>query len=358
MKILILTGSFGMGHNSTSQSIMEEIKKKYTDATIEILDIIDYCFPKVKNIIYGSFKLLVEKCPGIYNLSYKATEKKGDIHIEWIVFKKIEKMMREYSPDIIISTMPFAADSICYYKERTGMKIPHITCITDISIHSEWVTKNSDMYFVGSDETKKYLCNSGIKKDRVVITGIPVKTEFKNISCRKKYSRKKKVLIMGGGFGLIPFHKEILSELNEDNNIETTIITGHNRKLYHEVFVKYPNIRVVGFTNEVHRYMQESDVLISKPGGITLFEAIQSNIPMVVINPFLAQEIHNADFIERKQIGKIIYNKKDVKDQLYDFIYDYRLQDDMRKNMNSIKRKINRVEMAGIIGDLCEAQAV
>ena len=360
MKVLILTGSFGMGHNSTALSIKEEIARQYNGAEIQILDIIDYCFPRMKGLIYGSFKLLVQKCPRIYNMSYKLTEKRSDVGIEKIVLKKIETMIYAYKPDVIISTIPFAADSISYYKEKKKNLIPHITCITDISIHSEWITKNSDMYFVGSKDTKEYLCRNGISENNIFITGIPVKNDFKENGLNYMQShKKKKVLIMGGGFGLIPLHDNILSKLENLSNVETTVITGNNKKLYNEILLKYPSVNLVGYTNKVSEYMKDADILISKPGGITLFEAIQSTLPILVIDPFLAQEKCNAHYIEEKNIGKVIWNKKnDSFIEILDFICDDNLQRTMRNQMYNIKCEINKVEMATLIGGLCERQAV
>jgi UDP-N-acetylglucosamine:LPS N-acetylglucosamine transferase len=54
--------------------------------------------------------------------------------------------------------------------------------------------------------------------------------------------------------------------------VRTTIIAGNNRKLFEKLQGRFRNIEVVGFTEKVYEYMQRADLVLSKPGGITLFE--------------------------------------------------------------------------------------
>ena len=87
--------------------------------------------------------------------------------------------------------------------------------------------------------------------------------------------------------------------------VRTTIITGGNQKLYDRLHGRYENIEVVGFTDRVYDYMAQADLMLSKPGGITLFETIFSELPILAWEPFLQQERENARFLIRHQIGRI-----------------------------------------------------
>lgn len=87
--------------------------------------------------------------------------------------------------------------------------------------------------------------------------------------------------------------------------VRTTIITGGNQKLYDRLHGRYEHIEVVGFTDRVYDYMARADLMLSKPGGITLFETIFSELPILAWEPFLQQERENARFLIRHQIGRI-----------------------------------------------------
>ena len=96
--------------------------------------------------------------------------------------------------------------------------------------------------------------------------------------------------------------------------------------------------------------MQQADLIISKPGGITIFEAIHSELPMLIIEPFLQQEMKNANFINYHQLGRII-----SKQQLINIHYLSQILNDetnlyeMRQNMKSLKQQLNDAALDTII---------
>ena len=70
-------------------------------------------------------------------------------------------------------------------------------------------------------------------------------------------------------------------------------------------------LQLFGYTNEVYKYIEKAELIITKPGGITLFEAIYSKTPIFVLRPFLSQEIGNAKFIEKNEIGTVVWDKSE-----------------------------------------------
>lgn len=335
MKIMIFTGKFGMGHYSASKAIEEEIKANYKNVNIEIIDIVDYLLPHASKIIYSTFLLLVSKFSSLYNVLNKTAEKYNSTPFSKYICKKLDGLFNKSKPDLIISTLPISTKYLSAYKETTGCDIKLLTYITDLCTHEEWIAPYNDYYFVGSKDTKNELIKKGISKDKVFVTGIPVKQAFKNIQFTEKKKNKKEVLIMGGGFGLIAVSKELLESLNNNENVNTTVITGSNKKLYKKLNNKYKNINIIGYTNEVYKYMEKADILISKSGGITTFEAIHTNTPLYVINPFLLQEKVNAKHIEKEKIGKIIWEKN------IDEVKELNKLLNSEKELSNMKEKIN-----------------
>ena len=112
---------------------------------------------------------------------------------------------------------------------------------------------------------------------------------------------------MGGGLGLLPLHPRILQKINDDPQMDAILVAGKNSHLEEQASMQYPNIHVLGYTDNVDMLMARSDIFITKPGGISTFETIASKTPLFVINPFLEQEIGNAQFIQRNKIGKVLW---------------------------------------------------
>lgn len=343
MNILILTGRFGMGHYSASEAVKQEIQKEYANANIDIVDIVEYLIPATSKFVYGSFELLVSKFGNLYNFFNKAMGQRCIVPLRGQFLNKVDKLFIEYQPDIVISTLPLSSQYISVYKQSKGINIPLITYITDISWHDEWIAKNTDYYFVGADNVKKYLVEKGISAEKIKVSGIPVKQNFKIYDKLSIHNERKELLIMGGGLGLIDIDESLFKKLNEEENIRTTIITGNNKKMYNHIKEMYGNIDVVGYSSNVYDYMQKADLIVSKAGGITLYEAIYSEVPMYVINPFLIQEVRNCEYIEQERIGKVIWSKeKNVTEDIISLLNDDKSIVQMKNNMSEIKNFLDK----------------
>ena len=353
MNILILTGKFGMGHYSAAEAIKQEIEENYKDinVNIKIIDIIDYLFPAISSYVYKSFDTLVSKWANLYNFINTNNEERNIKTFNYLFIKKLDKLFDKYNPEVVISTLPISSQYISKYKSIKKSNVPLLTFITDISSHSEWIHKNTNYYFVGYEKIKGSLVNKDISEEKIIITGIPVRKQFREIDMDlNKNNKKKEVLIMGGGLGLISVNDELFEVLNNVKDIKTTIITGNNKSMYEYLRDKYKNIKVIGYTEEVSKYMKNSDLIISKSGGITLFEAIYSEVPMYVINPFLVQEIKNSKFIEKEKIGKVIRDKDfDIVSDILNLINDDDEITKMKNNMKNIKSRINQNEIINVL---------
>lgn len=353
MNILILTGKFGMGHYSAAEAIKQEIEENYKDinVNIKIIDIIDYLFPAISSYVYKSFDTLVSKWANLYNFINTNNEERNIKTFNYLFIKKLDKLFDKYNPEVVISTLPISSQYISKYKSIKKSNVPLLTFITDISSHSEWIHKNTNYYFIGYEKIKGSLVNKGISEEKIIITGIPVRKQFREIDMDlNKNNKKKEVLIMGGGLGLISVNDELFEVLNNVKDIKTTIITGNNKSMYEYLRDKYKNIKVIGYTEEVSKYMKNSDLIISKSGGITLFEAIYSEVPMYVINPFLVQEIKNSKFIEKEKIGKVIRDKDfDIVSDILNLINDDDEITKMKNNMKNIKSRINQNEIINVL---------
>lgn len=342
MNILILTGRFGMGHYSVAKTLVQEIEKNIPAAHIETQDIFTYTTPFIAKTVYSAYTLLMNKGSKIYNFFYKKIEtgKKGNttpisLYLPYLL--GLDSLIKKNQPDLIISTLPFCSQLVSEYKEKYRSNIPLITCITDISSHIEWITPETNTYLVASTMTKQELIRQGIPEERIIITGIPVQEQFKQ-PIAKSHSPEKRLLIMGGGLGLLPKQDKFYQQLSNLPGVHTTIITGNNLALYNRLYNRFPDLEVIGFTDQVYRYMQEADLIITKPGGITLFETIHSELPILAFAPFLAQEQENAAFIRNYQIGRIMHSApKDCIGEIAAALYDDQFLANCRENIRYLK---------------------
>ncbi len=344
MKVLILSGRFGFGHEMAANAVREEFKRQ--DDSVEIIqkDLPSYFFPHLSKIVYKVFGMVAERYHRIYNLVYKMSERmnSGEKPGGPLIFRMFQKMMEEYTPDVIVCTHPFCEKAAATYKAKTGSQIPLVTCITDISVSMEWFSWQTDIYLVPTVEIKDHLLSLGIMPENVLVTGIPVRQQFlkkqepeiracrryihETIKCRSDVcndagkessgeivdnNSKRQILIMGGGLGIMPELEDLIYTLHEIPNVRTTVITGNNQKLYETWTGRFKDVEVLGYVENIGTYMRQADLVITKAGGITLFELIHSQVPMFIIHPFLEQEIANARYAQGKGFAKVIWDKQD-----------------------------------------------
>lgn len=308
MKVLILSGKFGMGHWSAANALRQSMQINLPEAEVSVVDLCQWVAPGCAGALYKAFSLLVSHGGSLYNTYYRCTEKtvqpEGKHTCLRPLLDRLEELLREEKPDGIISTLPLCAQLVSCYKRERGLWIPLVTCITDLSTHPEWINWGTDCYLVGSREVRDGLAAQGVERERILITGIPVRPEFR-APARKTSRQQRELLLMGGGLGLLPKEDVFYEGLNALPGVHTTVLTGKNQKLYDRIAGRYPNVTAVSFTPDVRDYMLKADLMVSKPGGITLFEAISLGLPLLMPKPFLQQEINNADFAVRRGIARV-----------------------------------------------------
>lgn len=349
MKVMVLSGQFGLGHQMAARAIGEEVKKLDDTAEVKEVDLFAYFFPRLSRPIFWLFQMMVKHCHGIYNFMYKVSGKM-EVDVKptgFRIYKKLNTLFEKEKPDIIVCTHPVCAKSVASYIKKTGDNIPLVTCITDISMHPEWITPQTTAYLAPTREVKESLVDRGADRDNVFVTGIPVRQQF--LIKREPNTAKtpRKILIMGGGLGIIPDVESLMKMLHELPGVSVTIVAGKNHKAFEEWKNRYPDVNVLGYVDSISKLMMESDLVISKAGGITLFELIHCGVPIFVIHPFLEQEVNNAQYAEDRGVAKVVWNRSE---NFIPVLREYLTNGDewraARDNMRNLKEEITDIDIS------------
>lgn len=293
MKVWIVTARFGQGHFSAAKALEEEYKSKGYEVIVS--DIIEVLYPILARWIYGVFNHVICRNAVIYNFlnDFGRKPRKNDNQKQ-----RIKEVFTQIQPDVIVTTWSACARML------GPLPVPMYVCITDLGVHEGWVSPHVQGYFAATHDVAKRLNQMGVPKEKIQIQGIPVKKAFHGKIKKQKSSNK--ILIVGGGLGILPWVDELLTELQAHPEIDITVIAGKNQKLCKKLKQKYPSVTVLGFTKEVPRYLLETDLLILKPGGVSLFESIYMQTPCVAVFPAYKHELDNAAFIQKNEIGAVV----------------------------------------------------
>jgi processive 1,2-diacylglycerol beta-glucosyltransferase len=313
LKVLILTVSAGSGHIEAAKAIDEHFKKNYSDVETLVVDTLKYINPFIDKIIIGSYMNTVKKTPVLYAKLYDYAENEEAVtniseKFNDVMSTKLISLIEDFLPDIILCTHPFPIEMLSILKRKNKIDVPVIGLLTDYAVHSYWLYNYIDYYVIANEDFKQDMIRRGVNENIILPFGIPVSDEFlkdydKN-EVRKSLGldpEKLTLLIMGGGCGIgnIKNIFEILQKSPLD--FQSIICTGKNSRLKKQIekISKTSNKKalVLGFTDEVSKLMSISDILITKPGGLTIAEALIKKIPIIISSAIPGQEERNSDYL-------------------------------------------------------------
>ena len=367
MKILIFYASYGGGHLNAAKSINDYIISNYPNYNVELIDCMKYVNKTIEKLTTAAYREMAKKAPWAWGKIYSDSQKGPLAHLSSrsnkIMAIKLLRLLREKQPDVIISTHPFGSQMCSYLKRKNKITAKIATIMTDFSPHDQWLVghKFTDYFFVANDKMKNYLISKGIAENKVFVTGIPISNRFLKTYNKKEIldtynlsEDKFTVLFFGGGeFGLGKTKTaEIFESLKE--KIQIIAIAGKNPKMkasFKEIVSKYSvnttttnttditnNVKILEFTNQVPELMSISDLVVTKPGGLTTSESLASHLPMLIINPIPGQEEENAEFLEDKGIAIWLRKNDDSKLIIENLLADNQKLNLMKENTKLLAR--------------------
>lgn len=355
MDVLILTGKFGMGHLSAAGALREQLERSGHRA--EVVDLFEYAMPELAPALYRGFNLLVRYGGAFYNLYHSLTANSGGSGRGHVLDDALERLLRQTGPDAVVSTHPVCSAAVSRYKRETGSSLPLVTCVTDVTSHSEWLHPGTDRYLVAGECVRQGILAKGAAPGTVVVSGIPVSGRF-HAPRREGAAPYRELLIMGGGLGLMPRRDSFYRALDGLPGVHTTILTGRNEKLYRRLSGKYHHIDAVPFTDRVDQYMARADLMLSKPGGITCFEAIAARLPMLAWEPFLEQERENAGFLVSQGMARVCAKEEGAcLAAIRATIYDDAALASMARAMEETSARLCQSAVCAVVDELSERKA-
>ncbi|WP_123052704.1 glycosyltransferase [Clostridium sp. JN-1] len=356
MRALILSVSAGGGHSHAAEALRDYIESELSNSDIKIIDTLKYINPIIDKVVIGSYLKSLKVTPSLYGKIYTYSE--GDYNkiattisskFNEIMTYKLVPLISEFNPDIIISTHPFPTEMDSIMKVKYNIMIPCITIITDYYPHGSWLHPYIDAYVVSNQDMIYDMVSKGIPKNTIYNLGIPVKPDFLEKYDKKTTleeldldSNKTTILVMGGSLGMGKI-KDVCEQLDKlAMDIQIAVITGKNQKLYESLMKLKKNFskktRIIGFTDKVNKYMQASDLLLTKPGGLTVTEALICKIPMGIFSPIPGQEEKNAEFLIKNNLAISISDISLCKDVIEDLLNCPEKLQTMKDNCNKFSK--------------------
>lgn len=351
MKILVVHASAGAGHLKAAEALYDGLKKLPEGHEVVLLDALDKTTPAFKKLYRESYFFLISRIPFIWGVSF------AFIDFGWIqplvrAFRRLYnsinvKGFQDYLVkeqfDCVFSTHFMPNEVISALKRKGLVKTRLVSAVTDFDVHKIWLADGVDMYSVASPWTRQKLIKIGVPEDKVVMAGIPTNEKFSEHPDKGELKRKLgleenifTVLIATGSFGIGPI-EEIVQAV--DGACQTVVVCGHNETLYKNLSEKqYKRVKVFPLVDNMFELMELSDMMITKPGGLSISEALVKNLPMIFFNAIPGQETNNIFVLKQSNVGLSGLSIEEIAQKIKEFASNEAMFNEALENAKRLAR--------------------
>lgn len=326
-KILLLSVSAGAGHQRAAEAIRSAALLKDSQFDVLHLDAMEFVTAGFRKIYTDFYIKLVNKAPVLWGYLYHAsneaqsdsTTEKLRRALERLNARSLLKAIEEFQADAIICTHFLPAEMLSREIRKQRLHCPVWVQVTDFDLHRMWVHEHMAGYFAASEEVADRMLENGIPAEKIHVTGIPIMPAFQQklerASCAPEFglqAERTTILLMGGGAGLGGLDQVAARLLSQQPDFQLIALAGKNAaalQALQTLALRYPDrLFPQGFTKQVERLMACSDLVITKPGGLTTSECLALGLPMIVNSPIPGQEERNADFLLEQGVALKAYD--------------------------------------------------
>ncbi len=334
-KILIISSDTGGGHRSAAQAIAEGAQKFWKGESIAV---------RVIKAVEESHHI-TEKLVNLYNWVLK-NRQHWMKYLYWVMNKVrpetrefvhkrcigyVRQQFEKWCPHVVVSVHPLTQHIFARILKELNLaeQIPLVTVVTDpcYGFWKGWACNDVSLYLVANEDAQRQLVDYGITPEKIKISGMPIHPKFHEVNekvaqeARKAFGLnpdKFTVFVNAGwvGGGNIP---QIFKEFARgDLDVQAIFLAGKNEDLRREAeeiakTAKFP-VKVIGYSDEIEKLMQSANVMISKLGGLTTYEAMACHLPIIAdttTSP-MPQEAGTVSLIAKRGAGVLLDKATDI----------------------------------------------
>ncbi len=352
-KILIISSDTGGGHRSAAQAIADGLQKfwqgeSFAVRIIKAVEESHHITEKLVNVYNWVLRNRQHWMKYLYWLMNKIRpETREFFHKRCIGY--VKEQFEKWCPHVVVSVHPLTQHIFARILKELNLseQIPLVTVVTDpcYGFWKGWACNDVSLYLVANEDARRQLIDYGIFPEKIKISGMPIHPKFHEVdetdaqAARKAFGLKPDkftVFVNAGwiGGGNIP---QIFKELTRGElDIQTIFLAGKNEELKREAeelakTAKFP-VKVIGYSDEIEKLMQSANVMISKLGGLTTFEALACHLPIIAdaTTPPMPQEAGTVNLIAKRGAGILLEKTSDIVPAIQSLLTDSKKYAEMK----------------------------
>lgn len=366
MKILIAYVNAGAGHRKAAEAIFAVFKARQPEWDVRLVDALQYAHPFFRCAYLRGYYFLVNHAQVLWAAgfwfaqlkAFRRINKKYNLLLDRVFAKSFLELLKQEDPDCLISTHFFPSEMTAYLKKKGVIRSKLVTVVTDFGVHQFWLDIQTDIYISASGYTTQHLLEQKTEGEIIRELGIPVDARFTRQYDRRQLAaglgidpEKFTVLLITGSFGIGPL--EQISEALH-NDAQVLVVCARNDKLYQQLAGRnLSQVKVFGFVDNVHELMAVSDMIITKPGGMTIAEVLASGLVPIFISPIPGQEVFNVLAFESYGIGERLKDVELIRKAVRAFMDDPQLLNTVRGRVAAVRKPHAAEEIYRVVCESC-----
>jgi len=339
----------GSGHRSAATALREALDERSIPNVL--LDILSFSNKLFKWTYSSGYEFASEHVQialkGLYRLTDQDRDSSNLIQfLEHFNARNVEgfaEYVRDNPWGTSICTHFFPAYVLSKLKNEGIYKGRIYVTITDYGFHKMWYMDGINKYFTACGSVSQDLISMGADEKDVCLSGIPISKRFGNVEdtdgilLRDGLDESKFTILfatssISDGIALRFLDNLYLAEMD----VNLIMVTGRNRDLFKNLDVYNSKggvtLRKFEFVENMEEFMAISDIMITKPGGLTVSEALTSGLPMVMFRPIPYQETNNAAYVEEIGAGVLANNEDEIMDIIEKLYFNPHMLETMKTN--------------------------
>ncbi|PWA09774.1 galactosyldiacylglycerol synthase [Pueribacillus theae] len=338
------------GHHQVADTVAGYLKKRDSNLLCKKIDLLSAWNPLVESVVTKTYLEWIRHFPKTYAWAYKQmahTSKSGRSYkyYEFVFLKKMKKIISEENPDLIFCTHGFPSYFLSRLKMQNECQVPVINVYTDFFINDVWGREGIDYHFVPTQAVKKDLMiKNKILENQIFVTGIPIGEQFERKLKLIKMNVKWNVLVSGGSIGLGGII-DLLPRHNNNKGVKYFVLCGKNKSLYQKIAKLHCEhihpLPYISSRERMNELYSKADAVITKPGGVTVSEALHKGLPVFIHSALPGQEEINLKLLKERKLVYELNDRQLLEDQMIGFFKDKSLTDQFNE---SLKTYLNELQ--------------
>ena len=317
--VCILTLGVGSGHVRASEAVQRALYDGNDPIEVKVVDALDSARRWFHWLYVDPYWWMLRNAPWLWRKLFERRQR--NLHRatapHWVFRRGCREVLRQiksYAPQLVMVTEIAAAEIAALGRREGWFNAPILAVQTDFHTEPPWVQSEIDVYCVASEEARGQLIGWGVSPNRVLLCGIPVDPAFAFPFDKHELeqalgldARRPVVLVMGGGMGPAPLDRVVSSLDLCGVPMQVLAVAGHDHSLRHRLELLRGRVtmdlHLFGWSENIPELMAVSDLLITKPGGLTAAEALAAGLPMILTHPIPGPEERHVRYLRRNGVA-------------------------------------------------------